>query len=130
VLVGLINMLMALPFVMRVLAPAVDSHRRQTARLATSLGLSGARRLWRIDLPVLARPMLTAMSFAMVLSLGDLGAVALFGSSDLTTLPWLVYSRLASYRNNDADGLALILGIICLGLTMLGTAGQKGERHG
>jgi thiamine transport system permease protein len=130
VLVGLINMLMALPFVMRVLAPAVDSHRRQTARLATSLGLSGARRLWRIDLPVLARPMLTAMSFAMVLSLGDLGAVALFGSSDLTTLPWLVYSRLASYRNNDAEGLALILGIICLGLTMLGTAGQKGERHG
>ncbi|TDK34413.1 thiamine/thiamine pyrophosphate ABC transporter permease ThiP [Rhizobium deserti] len=130
ILVGLINMLMALPFVMRVLAPAVESHRRQTARLATSLGLSGKRRLWRIDLPVLARPILTAMSFAMVLSLGDLGAVALFGSSDLTTLPWLVYSRLASYRNNDADGLALLLGIICLVLTMLGTAGQRRQRHG
>jgi thiamine transport system permease protein len=128
-LVGLINMLMALPFVMRVLAPAMESHRRQTARLAASLGLSGMVRLWRIDLPVLARPILTALSFATVLSLGDLGAVALFGSSELTTLPWLVYSRLASYRNNDADGLALILGIICLGLTMLGTAGQKVQRH-
>jgi thiamine transport system permease protein len=66
----------------------------------------------------------------MALSLGDLGAVALFGSSELTTLPWLVYSRLSSYRTNDADGLALILGIICLALTMIGTAGRREAGHG
>jgi len=66
----------------------------------------------------------------MALSLGDLGAVALFGSSDLITLPWLVYSRLSSYRTNDADGLALILGIICLGLTMIGTSGQREAKRG
>jgi thiamine transport system permease protein len=115
---------------MRVLAPAVETHRRRTARLSASLGISGVSKLWRIDLPALAKPLLTALSFAMALSLGDLGAVALFGSNDLTTLPWLVYSRLSSYRTNDADGLALILGIICLALTMLGTAGQKEARHG
>jgi thiamine transport system permease protein len=40
-LVALINALMALPFVMRVLAPAVATHRKRTARLAASLGLSG-----------------------------------------------------------------------------------------
>lgn len=124
-LVVVINMLMALPFVIRVLAPAVETHRRRTGRLSASLGLSGFARMRLIDLPVLARPLLMALSFAMALSLGDLGAVALFGSSDLTTLPWLVYSRLSSYRTNDADGLALILGIICLLLTMLGTAGYK-----
>ncbi|MFB9949745.1 thiamine/thiamine pyrophosphate ABC transporter permease ThiP [Rhizobium puerariae] len=128
-LVALINMLMALPFVMRVLAPAVEAHRRQTGRLAASLGISGLARLRKIDLPVLARPLLTALSFAMALSLGDLGAVALFGSSDLTTLPWLVYSRLSSYRTNDADGLALILGLICLALTMLGATGQRRAGH-
>ncbi len=130
VLVAIINMLMALPFVMRVLAPAVETHRRRTARLSASLGISGVSKLWRIDLPALAKPLLTALSFAIALSLGDLGAVALFGSNDLTTLPWLVYSRLSSYRTNDADGLALILGIICLALTMLGTAGQKEAKHG
>ncbi|MBW6424029.1 thiamine/thiamine pyrophosphate ABC transporter permease ThiP [Rhizobium sp. XQZ8] len=129
-LVAIINMLMALPFVMRVLSPAVETHRRRTARLSASLGISGISKLWRIDLPILARPLLTALSFAMALSLGDLGAVALFGSSDLTTLPWLVYSRLSSYRTNDADGLALILGVICLMLTMLGTAGQREAKHG
>ncbi len=129
-LVAIINMLMALPFVMRVLAPAVETHRRRTRRLSASLGLSGFSRVWWIDLPVLAKPLLTSLSFAMALSLGDLGAVALFGSSDLTTLPWLVYSRLSSYRTNDADGLALILGVICLGLTVIGTAGQRETRHG
>jgi thiamine transport system permease protein len=124
-LVAIINALMALPFVMRVLAPAVATHRSRTARLAASLGLSGWPRLWRIDLPVLVRPLLTAISFAMALSLGDLGAVALFGSSDLTTLPWLVYSRLASYRSNDADGLAFLLALVCLALAVLGTAGRR-----
>ena len=124
-LVAVINMLMALPFVMRVLEPAIEDHRRQTARLAASLGVTGFSRLRRIDLPFLIGPILTALSFAMALSLGDLGAVALFGSSELTTLPWLVYSRLSSYRTNDADGLALLLGMICLALTMLGSLSRR-----
>jgi thiamine transport system permease protein len=124
-LVAFINALMALPFAVRVLEPALDDHHHQTARLATSLGISGPAKWRLIDLPVLTRPILTALSFAMALSLGDLGAVALFGSSELVTLPWLVYSTLSSYRTNDADGLALILGVICLALTILGTAGKK-----
>ncbi|MGK6313367.1 thiamine/thiamine pyrophosphate ABC transporter permease ThiP [Neorhizobium sp. DT-125] len=129
-LVAVINTLMALPFVMRVLTPAIETHRKRAGRLSASLGISGLSRLWRIDLPVLAKPLLTAFSFAMALSLGDLGAVALFGSNELTTLPWLVYSRLSSYRTNDADGLALILGVICLGLAILGTAGQREASRG
>ena len=123
-LVAAINMLMALPFVMRVLGPAVETHRRRTGRLAGSLGISGWAKFWQIDLPALIKPLLMALSFAMALSLGDLGAVALFGSTDLTTLPWLIYTRLSSYRTNDADGLALILGMICLILTIIGTGGR------
>jgi thiamine transport system permease protein len=77
----------------------------------------------------LAKPLLTAISFALALSLGDLGAVALFGSNELTTLPWLLYSRLSSYRSHDADGLALLLGLTCLVLAILGTAGRKEASH-
>jgi len=129
VLVVLINMLMALPFVMRVLEPAYLVHQRRTARLAASLGLTGLARLRLIDWPGLRKPLLTALSFAMALSLGDLGAVALFGSDGFVTLPWLVYSRMGSYRTNDADGLALILGVICLLLTIAGASGQM-RGHG
>ena len=128
-----INAMMALPFVMRILAPALEEHRRATGRLAASLGLKGWMRLRLIDLPRLAKPLAMAFSFAMALSLGDLGAVALFGAENLTTLPWLIYSRMGSYRTNDADGLALLLGVICLALTVLGTPGKaadRGDKHG
>ena len=120
-----INALMALPFVHRVLAPAMATHAARTGRLAASLGIGGFHRLRWIDWPALRKPLLMAFSFALALSLGDLGAVALFGSQDLATLPWLLYSRMASYRTADAAGLALMLGLICLVLTMLGTAGEK-----
>nr|WP_255647753.1 thiamine/thiamine pyrophosphate ABC transporter permease ThiP [Ensifer sp. IC4062] len=125
-----INALMALPFVHRVLAPAMATHVARTDRLAASLGIAGFHRLRWIDWPPLRKPLLMAFSFAMALSLGDLGAVALFGSQDMTTLPWLLYSRMGSYRTADAAGLALLLGLICLVLTVLGTAGENGAREG
>ncbi len=120
-----INALMALPFVHRILAPAMATHAARTDRLTASLGIRGFHRLRWIDLPPLRKPLLMAFSFAMALSLGDLGAVALFGSQDMVTLPWLLYSRMGSYRTADAAGLALFLGLICLIFTMLGTAGDR-----
>ncbi|THF50205.1 thiamine/thiamine pyrophosphate ABC transporter permease ThiP [Allorhizobium terrae] len=122
-----INAIMALPFTMRVLAPAMAVHRHRTLRLCESLGISGFAKWRLIDWPGLKRPFLMALSFAMALSLGDLGAVALFGSDKLITLPWLLYSRMGSYRTTDADGLALLLGLVCLLLTILGTAGGQSE---
>lgn len=119
-----INALMALPFAVRVLEPAYREHRARTGQLSESLGLSVAQRLRRVDWPVLKRPLLTALAFAMALSLGDLGAVALFGSENITTLPALIYSRMGSYRSTDADGLALLLGAICLVLAMVGAPGS------
>ncbi|WP_176085143.1 thiamine/thiamine pyrophosphate ABC transporter permease [Martelella sp. HB161492] len=124
-----INVLMALPFVLRVLAPAVRTHRQRTARLAASLGLTGLARLRIVDWPGLSRSAATAMAFAMALSLGDLGAIALFGGDGLTTLPYLLYSRLGSYRTADAAGLALILGFLCLMLMSLGTRRIGADPH-
>ena len=129
ILIVVINALMALPFVIRVTEPAYSIHRHRTERLAASLGIHGITRLRVIDWPGLRKPFFTALSFAMALSLGDLGAVALFGSDSLMTLPWLVYSKLGSYRTNDADGYALILGLVCLLLTIAGTAGQGTRDH-
>lgn len=127
ILVSIINMLMALPFVMRVLEPAFIAHQTRSGRLAASLGLSGLSRLRLLDWPVLWRPVATAFSFAMALSLGDLGAVALFGSENFTTLPWLVYSNMGSYRTNDAAGYAFILGVICLVLAAGGVSRQPAK---
>ncbi|WP_439618063.1 thiamine/thiamine pyrophosphate ABC transporter permease [Shinella sp.] len=123
--ITVINALMALPFVVRVLEPAYRTHLSRTARLALSLGVTGMHRLRWIDWPALKKPFLTAFAFAMALSLGDLGAVAIFGADGFVTLPWLLFSRMASYRTADAAGIALILGVICLLLTLPSTAADR-----
>ncbi len=127
-LVALINMLMALPLVMRVLEPAIATHRARTERLSASLGISTFSRMRLIDMPVLWRSLAMAMSFSMALSLGDLGAVALFGSENFVTLPWLVYSNMGSYRTNDAAGYAFILGLVCLLLAAGGVPSSKSSK--
>ena len=129
VLVAIINALMALPFSLRVLQPAVRSHVERTRRLSQSLGLTGVQRFRIIDAPALSRPLLMAFFFALSLSLGDLGAVALFGGEGFVTLPWLIYARLGSYRTTDAAALTLILAVVCMVFAVLGTPSdrRKGE---
>jgi len=109
-----INALMAMPFATRVLSGEMHTHVLRTGRLADSLGINGFDRLRLIDWPVLRQPIFVALGFAMALSLGDLGAIALFGSQDLITLPGLLYAKLGSYRSTDAAGLAMLLGGLCL----------------
>jgi thiamine transport system permease protein len=125
VIVVAVNALMALPFVMRVLDPAFQVHAARTGRLSAALGLTGWRRLWLIDGPALRPSLIAAFAFAMALSLGDLGVIALFGSQDVATLPYLLLQRMGSYRTDDAAGLALVLGAMCLLFMALGT-----RRHG
>ena len=128
-LVGAINALMALPFSLRVLQPALRSHFERTRRLSASLGLSGLQRLRIIDGPAMTRPLVMAFCFALALSLGDLGAVALFGGDGLVTLPWLIYARLGSYRTTDAAALTLILAVVCMTLAVLGTPSDRKLRE-
>ena len=113
VLVIVINALMALPFTHRILAPALAQTRHKHARLTASLGITGWARWRLIDFPTLKKPMLLAFAFAMALSLGDLGVIALFGSEQITTLPLLLFKSLGSYRTHDAQGLALLLATSC-----------------
>ena len=124
----LVNALMALPFVMRVVEPAHRNTMERNGRLAVSLGLVGLDRLRQIDIPAMLPALATGFVFAVALSLGDMGAIALFGSDRIITLPWLLYQKLGSYRTADAAGLALLLGGITMGLMVL--ADSIGNRKG
>lgn len=120
-IVIVINAFMALPFAMRVVEPAHAAHAARTDRLARSLGIGGWAKLRIVDLPALRPALATALAFAMALSLGDLGAIALFGSQDVITLPYLLYQRMGSYRTEDAAGLALLLAVLCMLFMIAGT---------
>ena len=113
-----VNAIMAMPFAMRAIRPAYDSASARHERLCAQLGISGIARLRLVDWPPLKRPLATAFAFAMALSLGDLGVIALFGSENVQTLPYLLLQRMSAYRTQDAAGIALMLGALCFALMM------------
>jgi thiamine transport system permease protein len=120
-----INALMALPFAARLIGPAVTAHHNRTDRLCAQLDISGWNRLRLIDAPVLAWPCLSAFAFAAALSLGDVSVIALFGSRDLQTLPYLIFQNMGSYRTDDAAALALILTAMTALIMMTADRGMK-----
>ncbi|MGN6465624.1 MAG: thiamine/thiamine pyrophosphate ABC transporter permease [Rhizobiaceae bacterium] len=122
-----VNALMAMPFAVRVMRPAYDAASARHERLCASLGIAGWSRLRLIDGPALRRPLGTAFAFAIALSLGDLGVIALFGSDQVQTLPYLLMQRMGSYRTEDAAGIALLLGALTLALMTIADrfAGQR-----
>src|SRR5690606_7913833 len=119
VMVVTVNAVMAMPFAVRALRPAYDAASARHERLCAALGIAGWNRLRFVDWPAMKRPVATAFAFAMALSLGDLGVIALFGSESVQTLPFLLFQRMGSYRTDDAAGLALFLGVLCLALMFL-----------
>lgn len=119
VMVVTVNAAMAVPFVMRAIRPAHDDAATRHDRLCAQLGIDGFDRWRLIDWPSLRRPLATGFAFAMALSLGDLGVIALFGSDAVQTLPYLLFQRMGSYRTADAAGLALILALLCFALMMI-----------
>jgi thiamine transport system permease protein len=106
---AVVNALMALPFALRAIAPALRDIETDFGRLADSLGLHGVARMRLLILPRLRRPIGFAAGLAAALSMGDLGVVALFADPDHATLPLQLYRLMAAYRMQDAAAAALIL---------------------
>lgn len=106
------NVLMALPFALVVLYPAVHKAGLKHDRVAISLGLSGFAR-WRfVDFPAVRSEIGFVAALSFCFSFGDLGVISVFGNRDFSTLPWVLYQKMGSYRTSEAAGLALILLLI------------------
>ncbi|PZX19033.1 thiamine transport system permease protein [Palleronia aestuarii] len=113
-LTGLVNAIMAMPFALRALIPAVARVEADYGKLADNLGLRGGARLRILILPRLRRPIGFSAGLAAALSMGDLGVVALFADAGSATLPLQLYRLMGAYRMEAASGAALLL----LGLSL------------
>lgn len=113
------NAVASLPFVLRILAVPMHHNMQYYEKLAQSLGIKGWQR-WRwIEWHNLKSPIAYAFALASCLSLGDFTAIALFGNQDFTSLPYLLYQQLGSYRYSEAAVTAIILLVCCIGLFFL-----------
>ena len=105
-LVIIINALMALPIMLRILAPPAFQIYDNQNKLIESLNLPWIFCLGKIYLPQLKKPISLAVAFALCLSFGDISGIALFAGHELQTLPFLIFSLMGSYQINEAFILA------------------------
>ena len=125
----LANVMMALPFALVIFTPALQKSARRYDKLAFSLNIRGLARWRLIDWPTLRPEIGFVSALAFCLSLGDLGVIALFGNRDFTTLPWLMYQKLGSYRTQDASVIALILLLLIATVFLFLPAVFEKRRH-
>ncbi len=90
-LVPLAHTLVAFPFVVRSLLPALRSIPSKLRESAALLG-AGPWKVWKtVDLPILGRALVVAAVFAFTISLGEFGATVFVARPQTPTMPLAIY---------------------------------------
>jgi thiamine transport system permease protein len=118
-LIPIAHSLVAFPFVVRSLSPALSSIQPRLRQSAAVLGASPGAILRRIDLPLIGRAILVATIFAFTISLGEFGATALISRPEYPTIPIMIY-RFISQPGGINYGQALALSTILMIITAAG----------
>jgi thiamine transport system permease protein len=117
-LVPVAQALVAIPFVVRIVAPtlrSIDPRQREAAAL---LGASPGRVRREIDLPIVSRGLAVAAGFAFAISLGEFGATVFLARPDRPTLPVAIFRFLG--RPGEVNvARAYALAVVLMALTVI-----------
>ncbi len=119
VLVPLAHTLIAAPFVVRTLLPALRSLDPRLREAAAVLGAPPVRVWWEVDAPLLFRAVLVGAVFAFTISLGEFGATLLISRPDVPTMPVVIYRALGQPGLLNY-GKALAMSTILMAVSALG----------
>jgi len=115
-LVVLAHTLVALPFVVRSVLPALRSIQPRLREAAAVMGASPWL-VWReVDLPIVARAVLVGAVFAFTVSMGEFGATSLIARPERPTMPVAIFRFLGRPgRTNYGQALAMstLLMLVC-----------------
>ncbi len=123
------NVLMSLPFAISILYSPMLKIAQRYDKLAFALNLRGSKRWLYCEWPYMKSSISYVFALSFCLSLGDLGVIALFGSNEITTLPWYLYQLMGSYQTKDGAGVALILLVLTLSIFIFLPKVFKNARH-
>jgi thiamine transport system permease protein len=115
-LVPIAHTIIALPFVIRSLQPALASIPDRLRQAAAVLGASPSRVWFTVDWPIIARATLSAGVFAFTISLGEFGASSLVVRPEYPTLPIAIarfLSQPGGLNYGQAMAMATILMVTC-----------------
>ena len=134
-LIPIAHTLVALPFVVRTLQPALAGIPVSLRQAAAVLGASPFQ-VWRtVELPILTRAAVVSAIFSFTLSLGEFGATSFLARPETPTLP-VAISRFISLPGalnyGQALAMATLLMLVCalsiLGIEQLSRFLNDGER--
>jgi len=116
-LVVFAHTLVALPFVVRSVLPALRSINPRLGEAAALLGASPWRRWCAITLPIAARAVLVGAVFAFTISMGEFGATSLIARPERPTMPVAIYrflGRPGAANYGQALAMSTLLMLVCL----------------
>lgn len=116
VLIPAAQAVIAIPFVVRTLLPALDAVPARLREAAAVLGAPPHRVWWEVDAHLLRRPALGALGFAYAISLGEFGATVFIARADAPTVPVAIFRALSQPGALNV-GQAMALSSILLALT-------------
>ncbi|MCB0253534.1 MAG: iron ABC transporter permease [Anaerolineae bacterium] len=120
-LIPLAYTLIALPFVVRSILPALRSLNPRLRESAAVMGASPGRVVREIDLPIIGRALLVAAVFAFTIALGEFGATLLLYQPDFPTMSVIIYRALGQpglLNYGQALAMSTLLMLIC-GVSLL-----------
>jgi thiamine transport system permease protein len=115
-LIPIAQAMVALPLVVRTVAPVLSSIDERQREAAASLGAGPVRVLLAVDLPVAWRALLAATGFAFAVSLGEFGATSFLARDDNPTLPVVIY-QLISHPGEANFAMAMAASVVLASAT-------------
>jgi thiamine transport system permease protein len=115
-LIPIAQAMVALPLVVRTLAPVLRSVDDRQRQAAASLGAGPLRVLLTVDVPVSWRALIAAAGFAFAVSLGEFGATSFLARDDNPTLPVVIY-RLIGHPGAENFGMAMAASVVLAATT-------------
>jgi thiamine transport system permease protein len=115
-LIPIAQAMVALPLVVRTVAPVLRSVDDRQRQAAASLGAGPWRVLLTVDVPVAWRALIAAAGFAFAVSLGEFGATSFLARDDNPTLPVVIY-RLIGHPGAENFGMAMAASVVLAATT-------------
>lgn len=117
VLIPIAQAMVALPLVVRTIAPVLRAVDPRQGQAAATLGASPWRSWLTVELPLLWRPLLAAVGFALAVSLGEFGATSFLVRPDKPTLPVVIY-QLIGRPGAETQGVAMAAAVLLTVVTV------------
>jgi thiamine transport system permease protein len=121
VLIPIAHAIISLPFVVRIIQPAIQAIQTNLYDAAMTLGVP-EKKLWReIDLPLIRGPLISAAIYAFSISLGEFGATSFLSRPEYPTMPLAIF-RYLNLPGTDNYGKAMAMAAILLLICAIGFA--------